>query len=177
MDWTGRVCDDCRQREPERVEVFDCLLLALCGRCLWRRTVPQQVKEKVAAQKEEVMRSFTNQAPAKKEQREFPPIHKLEVGHVVVAQLVELREGGSALNGKMVLDCVVLGVSKDAKDLRSIIWPNAKKLPIPPLATPFRLRRLTQGGIINGANTPAEYSLEVAETAEESASLWNGGVK
>lgn len=109
-------------------------------------------------------------APTQEQERKYPDTVKLEVGKTVIGKMLAFREVTFDGRRQIAVECIVKGVSKDDNDPRTIWWPNPKKFALPPLATPFRIVRKTQGQ----KGEPALYSVEIAETAAECEALWSG---
>lgn len=152
-------CDFCGS-PAEEARFFDCLALAFCGRCLWARTVPQRVKEKLAREKGEDVKSYSNVRPGK-EKKEFNETLKLAVGQAAVFQAMERREVQTQYGLRVVYDVRLKG-SPEGK-FHSIFWPF--RCPEPPVMQPVRLTRVKE----------KESLLEVPENDDERNVLWGNG--
>lgn len=96
------------------------------------------------------------------EKREYPETLALKDGDTVVAIAVEQRTATTQYGERIVVESIVRGQSQDKTF--TLWWP--RKLPTPPLSTPFALTRKTK----------SDYALSVAETEDEMKTLWRDGV-
>lgn len=164
LAWETLRCDRCKSRPAEaKVRAACCVVIVLCGPCQWATQVPESVKERVARKQEESDVKTWNNKPEESQERKHPEFLALSEGEEVVGVAVNIRHDVPGKFGKQtVLDCAVKGQDK----LRSIGWP--RKCIIPPMSTPFKLRRVTKGG----DGMAAVWDFGYAETAEEAEALW-----